>query len=114
MFESSPIPVDSMVAGKNPLCFEPGMKSLMRRLRREPYEERREQYLLYETSKLNPEGRTTVLLWHMRWRVWDSCNKKEESAADESARKSVLNFIPVVERPGKTSKKSLSEENTYL
>lgn len=50
----------------------------------------------------------------MRWRVWDSCNKKEESAADESARKSVLNFIPVVERPGKTSKKSLSEENAYL
>ncbi len=46
--------------------------------------------------------------------VWDSCNKKEESAADESARKSVLNFIPVVERPGKTSKKSLSEENAYL
>lgn len=29
--------------------------------------------------------------------------------ADESARKSVLNFIPVVERPGKTSKKSLSD-----
>lgn len=26
-----------------------------------------------------------------KWRVWDSCNKKEESAADESARKSVLN-----------------------
>jgi hypothetical protein len=37
-------------------------------------------------------------------------NNKEESAADESAIKSFYHFIPVVERPGKISKKSLSEE----